>query len=227
MWETWVWSLGWEDPLEKEMATHSSTLAWKIPWTKEPGVVHRVAKSRTWLSDFTFTFFQQLELGFEWWAGLDLSECKEKGFRGWEKAAKDPVVGIRPLGEMVLLGWKQKVYLGLCLGSFWLFSKQTKSFQFNDYMYLPLENGICILNEQESIFNSKEWTPGGGTSGTRDGLMRKLLILFFSFSFFLYFSKPSIPQAGSNWLCSTFFQPTRHGLTASYSHQLWENNQRK
>ena len=34
--ETWVQSLGWEDPLEKEMATHSSTLAWKIPWTKEP-----------------------------------------------------------------------------------------------------------------------------------------------------------------------------------------------
>ena len=32
MWETWVWSLCWEDPLEKEMATHSSTLAWKIPW---------------------------------------------------------------------------------------------------------------------------------------------------------------------------------------------------
>ena len=36
MWETWVRSLGWEDPLEKEMATHSSTLAWKIPWTEEP-----------------------------------------------------------------------------------------------------------------------------------------------------------------------------------------------
>ena len=35
--ETQVWSLGWEDPLEKEMATHSSTLAWKIPWTEEPG----------------------------------------------------------------------------------------------------------------------------------------------------------------------------------------------
>ena len=35
--ETWVWSLGWEDPLEKEMATYSSTLAWKIPWTEEPG----------------------------------------------------------------------------------------------------------------------------------------------------------------------------------------------
>ena len=35
--ETWVRSLGWEDPLEKGMATHSSTLAWKIPWTEEPG----------------------------------------------------------------------------------------------------------------------------------------------------------------------------------------------
>ena len=35
--ETLVQSLGWEDPLEKEMATHSSTLAWKIPWTEEPG----------------------------------------------------------------------------------------------------------------------------------------------------------------------------------------------
>ena len=37
MWETWVRSLGREDPLEKEMATHSSILAWKIPWTEDPG----------------------------------------------------------------------------------------------------------------------------------------------------------------------------------------------
>ena len=37
MWETWVQSLGWEDPLEKGTAPHSSTLAWKIPWTEEPG----------------------------------------------------------------------------------------------------------------------------------------------------------------------------------------------
>ena len=37
MWETQVRSLGQEDPLVKEMATHSSTLAWKIPWTEEPG----------------------------------------------------------------------------------------------------------------------------------------------------------------------------------------------
>ena len=44
MWETWVQSLGWEDPLEKEKATHSSILAWRIPWTI---TVHGVAKSRT------------------------------------------------------------------------------------------------------------------------------------------------------------------------------------
>ena len=48
--ETWVWSLGWEDPLEKGKATHSSILAWRIPWTVHP--VHGVTKSWTWLSDF-------------------------------------------------------------------------------------------------------------------------------------------------------------------------------
>ena len=37
MWETWVPSLSWEDPLEKGMATHSSILAWRTPWTEEPG----------------------------------------------------------------------------------------------------------------------------------------------------------------------------------------------
>ena len=37
MQETWIQFLGWEDPLEKEMAIHSSILAWKIPWTEEPG----------------------------------------------------------------------------------------------------------------------------------------------------------------------------------------------
>ena len=37
MWETWLRSLGWEDPLEKGMATHSSILAWRIPWTGQPG----------------------------------------------------------------------------------------------------------------------------------------------------------------------------------------------
>ena len=54
MQETRVQSLGWEDPLEKEMATHSSTLVWKIPWTEEPGGLQSTgSQSRTRLSDFT------------------------------------------------------------------------------------------------------------------------------------------------------------------------------
>ena len=51
--DTRVRSLGQEDLLEKEMATYSSTLAWKIPWTEEPVRLHGVAKSRIRLSDFT------------------------------------------------------------------------------------------------------------------------------------------------------------------------------
>ena len=46
MWETWVQSLGWEDPLEKEMATHSSILAWKIPWMEEPGRLQSMGSQR-------------------------------------------------------------------------------------------------------------------------------------------------------------------------------------
>ena len=46
MQETQVRSLGWEDPLEKEMATHSSTLAWKIPWTEEPGRLQSMGLQR-------------------------------------------------------------------------------------------------------------------------------------------------------------------------------------
>ena len=52
--ETQVRSLGWEDPLEKEMATDSSTIAWKIPWTEEPGRLQSMgSQSRTRLSNFT------------------------------------------------------------------------------------------------------------------------------------------------------------------------------
>ena len=44
--ETWVRSLGWEDPLEKEMATHSSILAWRIPWTEEPAGLQSIGLQR-------------------------------------------------------------------------------------------------------------------------------------------------------------------------------------
>ena len=70
--ETRVRSLGREDPLEKEMATHSSILTWKVPWPEELGGqrVHGVAKSWTQLSNFTFTFIHKV---FSFWPGLIVS----------------------------------------------------------------------------------------------------------------------------------------------------------
>ena len=53
---TQVWSLGWKDPLEKEITTHTGILAWGIPWSEEPGrlyIVHAVTKSQTGLRDQT------------------------------------------------------------------------------------------------------------------------------------------------------------------------------
>ena len=54
--KTQVRSLGWEDPLEKEMATNSSTLAWKIPWTEEPG---------RFIFQHTFIFYNEREYSFD------------------------------------------------------------------------------------------------------------------------------------------------------------------
>ena len=44
--ETWVRALGWEDPLQKEMAIHPSSAAWKIPWTEEPGMLQSMGSQR-------------------------------------------------------------------------------------------------------------------------------------------------------------------------------------
>ena len=55
MQETWVWSLDWEDPLEKGMATHSSILAWRIPWTEEPGRIQLIGSQRVGHDWVTFS----------------------------------------------------------------------------------------------------------------------------------------------------------------------------
>ena len=49
MQETWVQSLGWEDPLEEGMATYSSILAWRIPWTEEPGGLQSMESKKSWI----------------------------------------------------------------------------------------------------------------------------------------------------------------------------------
>ena len=80
MQETWVWSLGGEDPLKEGMATHSSILAWIIPWTEEPGGVHSMGSQRVrhdWVTDtFTFTHTGEDHLfnsGY-WLKGVSLPE---------------------------------------------------------------------------------------------------------------------------------------------------------
>ena len=113
MQETRVQSLGRENPLEKEVATHSSTIAWKIPWTEEPSrllVAHGVAKSRTRLSDFTSLHFKRsvnssyLVTAFLWGAALPYSSF-QGGASGKEPACQwrrpkrpgfDPCVGKIP-----------------------------------------------------------------------------------------------------------------------------------
>ena len=67
MWETWVWFSGWEVPQEKEMAIHSGTLAWKIPWMEEPGSHHpwgcKELNTTEQLHSLTITQGRDLEQG--------------------------------------------------------------------------------------------------------------------------------------------------------------------
>ena len=60
-----VWSLGWEDPLEKEMATHSIILAWRIPWTEEPGGLQSIGSQRVWHDWSDFTCIQRFRVYFK------------------------------------------------------------------------------------------------------------------------------------------------------------------
>ena len=66
--ETRVWSLGWEDPSEKEIATHSSTLSWKIPWTEEPGRLQSMGSQR---------------VGHDWATSLFFSKTQDKVYIGY------------------------------------------------------------------------------------------------------------------------------------------------
>ena len=69
--ETWVRSLGWEDTLEKRMATYSSILAWRIPWTKEYGELQSMGSQRVGHEGATntFTFIGSLDRGFAFLLG--------------------------------------------------------------------------------------------------------------------------------------------------------------
>ena len=118
--ETWVQSLGWEDPLEKEKATHSSTLAWKTLWTEEPGGLQSMGSQRVghdWATSFSvFSYFLPSVGGF---FTLELQSCyltwkcrqlgsKTRFSRGHKKVWKVKI----PSLVLFILTWKIiKIYL--------------------------------------------------------------------------------------------------------------------
>ena len=87
--ETWFQSLGQEDPLEKEMATHSSILAWRIPWTEEPGRLQSMGSQRVghdWATSLSFTFNSYVTGHTQYYRihiSLNLSQCSKERNKGY------------------------------------------------------------------------------------------------------------------------------------------------
>ena len=113
MWETRVQSLGWEDPLEKEMAIHSSTIAWKIPWTEEPGRIQSMGSQRVrhnWMTELNLTDRKHCTICLYVW----VQSCPTL----W-----DPTMDCRPPGfsvhgifQAIILDW---VAISFSKGSSW------------------------------------------------------------------------------------------------------------
>ena len=77
--EIWVQSLGWEDPLEEDMATHSSILAWRNPQTEEPGGLQSMElQSHNWVTSHTYIY---IYIVLPWWPGGGESPCQCRGHR--------------------------------------------------------------------------------------------------------------------------------------------------
>ena len=82
-WGTRFWSLGQEVPLEEKMAIHSGILAWKIPWTEEPGGLQSTgSQSRTWLSDCWMLSLSSVNRNHRWKTSEENSKPERK--RGWD-----------------------------------------------------------------------------------------------------------------------------------------------
>ena len=90
MWETWVPSLGWEDPLEEGVATHSSILAWRISWTEEAGRLQSIMLQRVghiWATNFYF-HMQGMMLGPGW--KVVNNECLSSNYSVYILKTSDP-----------------------------------------------------------------------------------------------------------------------------------------
>ena len=114
MWQTLVQSLGCEDPLDKGMATHSSILAWKIPWTEESGRLQSLGsqKSPTWLSNLNFT------LGFPGGTGGKklIFQCKGLKRCGFHFCVGNSLEGVMAT-HFSMPAWRIPMDRGACLAT--------------------------------------------------------------------------------------------------------------
>ena len=114
--EIQVWSLGWEDPLEKEMATHFSTLAWKIPMTEEPGRLQSTESQR---------------VGHDWATSLTVF------FWDWKLTTLDIIKDFCIVNSQILGGW---IFKRLRVSHPWMFSFQGRKGKINFVIYFYHSN---------------------------------------------------------------------------------------
>ena len=131
MWETQVRSLGWEDPLEKEIATHSSTLAWKIPWAEEPGSLQSMGSQRVG-HDSMYLIFPHKHMRQPCWSHTLASPCLQSAL--WN-AKSQPVFNIVSMFCSIHVYIYAKIY---DVGIFYIICKNTDS-------YLLYLNIFCHL----------------------------------------------------------------------------------
>ena len=159
MWETQVPLLGGEDPLEKEMVIHSSILAWKIPWTEEPGRLPSIESQRvrhSWATSLHFTLHHHRDSLSLWIVTVpvlaSITSSSDQGFsRGF------PNWGIPGTGSkgifflffffstgVISLQLPKKGYLGV---------KFSEASQFGEYLYSPSHLIEARLNMESLIRN--------------------------------------------------------------------------
>ena len=127
--ETWVWSLGWEDPLEKETATNSSILARKIPWTEKPGGLQSMGSQRVghdWAASLNFTLWPRENL----WSSLRyiLSSSSKQ---------------YRLCMIIILLGRKRLLWVSIHSGNTSLLWNMWMSQYFHEHYYYPNIECAC------------------------------------------------------------------------------------
>ena len=181
MWETWVQSLGWEDPLEKEKATRSSVLAWRIPWTQSMGL-QRVRHD--WAT-FTFTFKlcktkqtaltgnQACILVTDWW---------------WYQFASDYKVKMKSLSHVWLFAilwtaaYQAPPSMGFSRWEYWDYKQEPKLQSLKSHPWrgcaawdpLPNWDSRCtVTRDFPALIKSGYWS--------KPNLVMYLLSLYFSF----------------------------------------------